>query len=93
VEVLAVELKDEHRSVAIEVEWPSSFKAPCPECAWSCAVYDHAATRCWRHLVTINRTTRLGCRVHRNECPTREVRTILVPWAEAGSRLIAEFEA
>jgi transposase len=56
-------------------------------------VYDHVATRWWRHLDTINRTTLLGCRVPRSECPTHEVRTILVPWAEAGSRFIAEFEA
>jgi transposase len=79
--VVAVELKDEEQSVAIEVEWPSSFKAPCPECGRSCAVYDHAAMRWWRHLDTMNRTTRLGCRVPRSECLTHGVRTMLVPWA------------
>ncbi len=91
--VVAVELKDEDDSVAIDVEWPSSFKAPCPECGRSCAVYDHAPMRWWRHLDTMNRTPRLGCRVPRSECPTHGVRTMLVPWAEAGSRFTAEFEA
>ena len=40
----------------IEVEWPSSFKASCPECGRPCSTYDHAATRWWRHLDTMNRT-------------------------------------
>mgnify|MGYP003342408383 CR=1 FL=1 len=79
--VVAVELKDEERSVEIEVEWPANYKASCPECGRACAVYDHAATRWWRHLDTMNRTTRLCCRVPRSECPTHGVKTMQVPWA------------
>lgn len=29
-QVVAVELRDEDRSVEIEVEWPASYKASCP---------------------------------------------------------------
>ena len=90
--VVAVELKDEERSVEIEVEWPASYKASCPECGRACSVYDHAATRWWRHLDTMNRTTRLCCRVPRSECPTHGVKTMQVPWAAPGSRFTAEFE-
>ena len=90
--VVAVELKDEDRSVEIEVERPSSFKASCPECGRPCAVYDHAATRWWRHLDTMNRTTRLCSRVPRSECPVHRVRTMQVPWAGPGSLFTAEFE-
>jgi transposase len=78
--VVAVELKDEDRSVEIEVEWPASYKAPCPECGRACAVYDHAAMRWWPHLDRMNRTTRLGCRVPRSGCPTHGVKTMQVPW-------------
>ena len=41
-----MELRDEDRSVEIEVEWPASYKASCPECGRACAVYDHAAKPC-----------------------------------------------
>ena len=91
-QVVAVELRDEDRSVEIEVEWSASYKAPCPECGRACAVYDHAATRWWRHLDTMNRTTRLGCRVPRSDCPTHGVKTMQVPWAGPNSRFTEEFE-
>jgi transposase len=90
--VVAVELKDGERSVEIEVEWPASYMLSCPECGRACAVYDHAATRTWRYLDTMNRTTRLCCRVPRSECPTHGVKTMQVPWAFPGSRFTAEFE-
>lgn len=90
--VMAVELREEERSVEIEVEWSESYKVPCPECGRACAVYDHAGVRWWRHLDTMNRTTRLCCRVPRSSCPEHGVKTMAVPWAGAHSRFTVEFE-
>ena len=90
--VVAVELRDEERSVEIEVEWPDSYKVPCPECGRACGVYDHAGVRWWRHLDTMNRTTRLCSRVPRCNCPEHGVKTMTVPWAGAHSRFTLEFE-
>ena len=90
--VVAVELKDAERSVEIEVEWPDSYKVPCAECGRACAVYDHAGVRWWRHLDTMNRTTRLCCRVPRSDCPAHGVKTMNVAWAQPSSRFTAEFE-
>jgi transposase len=90
--VVAVELKDEERSVEIEVEWPQSYKVACAECGRACAVYDHAGVRWWRHLDTMNRTTRVCCRVPRSDCPEHGVKTADVPWANESSRFTVEFE-
>jgi transposase len=90
--VVAVELRDQERSVQIEVEWSESYKVPCAECARACAVYDHAGVRWWRHLDTMNRTTRICCRVPRSDCPEHGVKTMTVPWAQGGSRFSLEFE-
>ena len=91
--VVAVELKDAEHSVEIEVEWPESCKVPCPECGRPCAVYDHAGARWWRHLDTMNRTTRICCRLPRSDCPEHGVKTLAAPWAGAGLRFTVEFEA
>jgi transposase len=91
--VVAVELKDAEHSVEIEVEWPVSCKVPCPECGRACAVYDHAGVRWWRHLDTMNRTTRICCRMPRSHCPEHGVKTMTAPWAGAGARFTVEFEA
>jgi transposase len=90
--VVAVELKDEERSVEIEVEWPDSYKVPCAECGRACAVYDHAGVRWWRHLDTMNRMTRICSRVPRSNCPEHGVKTAAVPWANESSRFTVEFE-
>ena len=90
--VVAVELKNEERCVEIEVEWPESYKVPCAECGRACAVYDHAGVRWWRHLDTMNRTTRICSRVPRSDCPEHGVKTLEVPWASARTRFTVEFE-
>jgi transposase len=90
--VVGVTLKEEERSVEIEVEWPDSYKVPCVDCGRACGVYDHAGVRWWRHLDTMNRTTRICCRVPRSNCPEHGVKTLEVPWASARSRFTVEFE-
>lgn len=90
--VVSVELKDEEKSVEIMVEWPESYKAVCPECKKACATYDHAGVRWWRHLDTMNRTTRICCRVPRSDCQEHGVKTMEVPWALGSSKFTMEFE-
>ena len=65
---------------------------PCAECGRACAVYDHAGVRWWRHLDTMNRTTRICSRVPRSDCPEHGVKTMAVPWANESSRFTVEFE-
>ena len=91
--MVSVELKDEEKSVEIMLEWPDSIKAVCPDCGRPCAVYDHAGLRWWRHLDTMNRTTRLCCRVPRSDCPEHGVKTMEVPWASGSSKFTMEFES
>ena len=91
--MVAVEIKDEEKLVEIEVEWPETIKVTCPECQRACGIYDHQGTRWWRHLDTMGHTTRLCCRVPRSDCPEHGAKTVVVPWAAAGSRFTLEFES
>jgi transposase len=91
-ELVAVELFEEPKRVDMELEWPASARAACPECGRACAIYDHGGARWWRHLDTMGHITRLCCRVPRCECPEHGVRTVRVPWAEGASRFTEEFE-
>jgi transposase len=87
-----VALKEEEKSVEIVVEWPEKIKAECPDCGRACGVYDHAGMRWWKHLDTMNRTTRICCRVPRSDCPEHGVKTMEVPWASGSSKFTLEFE-
>ena len=90
--MVATELRDEDRSLETEVEFPASHKAPFLESGWACVVYDHAATRCRLQLDTMDRTTRLACRVPRSDCPKHGIRTMLVPWAGPDLRFTEDSE-
>ena len=90
--VIAVELQEAERCVEIEVAWPDSYKVPCAECGRACGVYDHAGVRWWRHLDTMNRTTRICSSVPRSDCPEHGVKTMAVPWANESSRFTLEFD-
>ena len=64
----------------------------CPECGETCALYDHAEERTWRHLDTMQYTTLLHARVPRVSCDEHGVRQVKVPWSEAKSRFTLLFE-
>src|SRR6186997_696875 len=53
----------------------------CPDCAASCSLHDHAPTRRWRHLDTMQFETLLEAQVPRARCPQCGVKTCNVPWA------------
>ena len=68
-------------------------KAICPDCSANCSLHDHAPTRRWRHLDTMQFETILEAQVPRVQCPQCGVKTCNVPWAGKHSRFTLLFEA
>jgi transposase len=64
----------------------------CPTCGAPCPGYDHRERR-WRHLDTCQYRTILIAAVPRVRCATHGVVQVSLPWADAGSRFTALFEA
>jgi transposase len=88
-----VELKLEAGEVGVYLEHEFGIEWPCAECGRMCRLYDHQAERKWRHLDTCQYRTILHAKPPRSECPEHGVRLVKLPWAEAGSRFTALFEA
>jgi transposase len=66
---------------------------PCAECGQRCGLYDHQPDRQWRHLDTCQYQTILHASPPRSDCGEHGPRVVKLPWAEAGSRFTALFEA
>ncbi|HEV2238169.1 MAG TPA: ISL3 family transposase [Ktedonobacterales bacterium] len=64
----------------------------CPTCERVSPGYDTRERR-WRHLDTCQYRTIVIAQVPRVNCATHGVGQVVVPWAEAGSRFTALFEA
>ncbi len=64
----------------------------CPTCEQASPGYD-ARERRWRHLDPCQYRTIVIAQVPRVHCATHGVGQVVVPWAEAGSRFTALFEA
>ena len=64
----------------------------CPTCGADCPGYDTRERR-WRHLDTCQYRTILIAAAPRVRCPVHGVGQVTIPWAEAGSRFTALFEA
>jgi transposase len=87
-----VELDTALGEIRIHVCHPRGTKFECPECERQLACYDHAETRCWRHLDSCQFKTLLVARLPRVNCPEHGVKTVSVPWAEKSSRFTILFE-
>lgn len=87
-----VDLEMEASRVVIEVEYQGS-NGSCAECENSCKIRDHAPTRQWRHLDTMNFETIITARTPRTHCSECGVKTMTAPWAEKHSRFTLLFEA
>ena len=87
-----VELELEAGAVHVFVGHPASWSWTCPECGRACSLHDHSPERVWRHLDTCQYQTLLHAAVPRTNCPEHGVRTVCVPWAEAGGHFTALFE-
>jgi transposase len=78
--------------VTICVAWPKGTKVSCPVCGQTSSVYDRLEERSWRHLSIMQYLLELRCAVPRCQCPEHGVKTVMVPWAEPGSRFTFHFE-
>ena len=91
-EVNGVNLDMAGRRVEIRLEWGLGHGVACPQCGKECTIADHAPERTWRHLDTMQFETLIRARVPRSRCPEHGVKTIVVSWAEPGSRFTLLFE-
>jgi transposase len=87
-----VDLQLEQGEIHVWVTLPANTLWVCPECLEQAPIHDHQE-RSWRHLDTCQYRTIVSARVPRLKCPTHGVKQLRVPWAEAGSRYTALFEA
>ena len=67
-------------------------KAHCPETFELCSLYDHAPTREWRHLDTMQYKTYISCELPRIKNSQGQVLTIVPPWADKHTRHTHLFE-
>lgn len=92
-QVERVELNLNEGEVHIYLDHAADVSWPCPECSASCPLYDHQPERRWRHLDTCQYRTILHASPPRAQCGEHGVRVVALPWAEAGARFTALFEA
>jgi transposase len=90
-EVERIELRTEPQEVDVWVGAVPGTTFTCPKCGQASSIYDHVERR-WRHLDTCQFRTLLCARIPRVACATHGVTTVVVPWAEAGSRFTRLFE-
>jgi transposase len=84
--VESVKLDIKKGEVSIEVEYDVFTEVSCPECGVKCTLYDHAESRTWRHLDTMQFRTLLTAKIPRSNCKEHGVKTISAPWTEPYSR-------
>jgi transposase len=90
--VQRVELKLEDGEVHVHLAHREQARWRCAKCDRECALYDHAATRTWRHLDTCQYQTLLHAAAPRTQCPEHGVHAVRLPWAEPHSRFTLLFE-
>jgi len=88
-----IDLNVDAATLTISVVEIDAASFPCPECGTTSSRYDHATERRWRHLDTMQFTTEIVARLPRIQCKEHGVKTVCVPWAEAGTRWTLLFEA
>jgi transposase len=92
-QVERVELKLESGEIHVYLEHDGAASWLCPECSLASPLYDHQPERRWRHLDTCQYQTILHASPPRTACKEHGVKAVALPWAEAGSRFTALFEA
>ena len=87
-----VSLSPEEKEVHVWLEHRRRPEFACPECRLPLPIYDHVATRRWRHLDHGEYRTWLHARIPRVYCLEHGARQAAVPWALPGSRFTLAFE-
>src|SRR5688500_1734540 len=91
--VESVELKLADGEIHVHLAHQKLPSWPCPECGVDSKLHDHQPDRQWRHLDTCQYQTILHASPPRSDCGEHGPRVVKLPWAEAGSRFTALFEA
>lgn len=92
-QVERVELNLNAGEIDVYLEHAPDVNWPCPECSTPSPLYDHQRERRWRHLDTCQYRTILHASPPRAQCREHGVKVVALPWAEAGARFTALFEA
>ena len=87
-----VALSSEEKQIDVWLEHRRRAEFTCPECRLPLPVYDHVASRRWRHLDHGDRITWLHARIPRVYCLEHGARQVMVPWALPASRFTLPFE-
>jgi transposase len=87
-----VALSSEEKQIDVWLEHRRRAEFTCPECRLPLPVYEHVASRRWRHLDHGDRITWLHARIPRVYCLEHGARQVIVPWALPGSRFTLPFE-
>jgi transposase len=87
-----VSLSLEEKEVHVWLEHRRRAEFACSECGLPLPIYDHVATRRWRHLDHGECRTWLHARIPRVYCLEHGARQVAVPWALPGSRFTLAFE-
>ena len=91
-QVKSLSLDENAASVTVTVGIAENTQLTCPACGKSCPVHDHRHRK-WRHLDICQFATIVEASVPRVMCPKHGCQTLLVPWAEPGSRYTLLFES
>jgi transposase len=87
-----ISISPEEKEINIWLEHRRRAEFACPECRLPLPIYDHVATRRWRHLDHGDCVTWLHARIPRVYCLEHGARQATVPWALPGSRFTLAFE-
>jgi transposase len=87
-----VSLSPGEKEINVWLEHRRRAEFACPECRRPLPIYDHVATRRWRHLDHGECQTWLHARIPRVYCLEHGARQASVPWALSGSRFTLAFE-
>lgn len=92
-QVRRVDMQLQANRVEVDVEHEADAEVACPQCSRTCARYDHAPQRQWRHLDVMQFATIIRARAPRCHCPEHGVVTVHVTWAEQHGRFPLMFAA
>jgi transposase len=87
-----VSISPEAKEIDVWLEHRQRAEFACPVCRLPLPIYDHVATRRWRHLDHGECQTWLHARIPRVYCLEHGARQAAVPWALPGARFTLAFE-
>jgi transposase len=90
--VRQVDIPPEGKEVEVWLVHRKGARFPCPECGVALPVYDHVASRAWRHLDSGPLRTWVHARIPRVRCLWHGTHQVRVPWALPHAQFTTAFE-